>query len=375
MKNISSGISDKRSRNVWIRLAGLVGIGVNVLFAGIKLTVGVLGNSVSILSDAVNNLTDALSSLITLIGLKLSGKKPDRDHPLGHGRIEYISGLVVAVLVLAAGIEFTWSSGKRILYPEETDLSLTALWILGVTVVGKCLLCVMDIRIGKATGSQALEAAGAEARMDVFASLLTIVGALLSRYTGWMVDGYIGIVLSLFILHTGYTLLRSTLSTIIGERPDKELAKALTEDVLQFEPILGAHDLVLHNYGPSTCLGSLNVELADEITVETAYQAMSSAQQYFIDKYGIYFTFGLYSVNTYDEEIRRMRDAVSRIICEMPGAISIHGFKYEKEENIVRFDTVVEYALQNYDAFRQEAVAELHKIYPSITFLINIDLD
>lgn len=358
-----------------IRLAGFAGIAANAVFAAVKLVVGTVANSVSIVSDAVNNLADALSSVITLAGLKLSERPPDYKHPLGYGRIEYISGMIVSVLVLMTGIEFFQTSAERIAHPEAVFFSTAQLAVLIVTILGKWILSRFNIVVGKKTDSDSLIASGMDAKMDVAASVVTVAAALISKITKWSVDGYVGILLSLFILYTGVDLVRGTLSSIIGERPEKSLAENIKAEVLKYRPILGAYDLILHNYGPVTRLGSLNLEIPDTETVENAYAAMNAAQRDIYQKFGIYLTFGLYSVNTYDREVVSARAAVQKMVLSMPGAISLHAFNYDRTENTMRFDVVVDFSVHDFAAFREQAIQKIHLDYPNAAVSVHVDLD
>ena len=369
----TSGRQGGRAR--LIRTAGIAGIAANALFAAVKLLIGFAANSISIVSDAVNNLVDAVSSIITLVGLKLSQRPPDRKHPLGYGRIEYISGMIISALVLVTGVEFLKTSVGRILTPEATSFATAQFVVLGITILGKWVLSQFVIAVGKKTDSGSLVASGTDARMDVLASILTVVAAIVSMFTGWHIDGYMGVLLSLFILYTGIGLIRDTVSSIIGERPPKELADEIKAEVLKYTPIAGAYDLILHNYGPTTRLGSLNLEIPDYVTVEKAYEAMDAAQQDIYLNHGIYFTFGLYSVNTYNEDVVQKRTEVTRIVTDLPGAISLHNFHYSKEQDFFRFDVIVDFNVHDFKAFRKQATAAILKEYPTAHVEMNIDLD
>ncbi len=362
-------------RNKLIQFAGTAGIAANVLFAVVKVVIGIVSNSVSVLSDAINNLTDAVSSVITLIGLRLSRRPPDYKHPLGYGRLEYLSGMIISAIVLVAGIEFLRTSGERILNPQAVSFSIVQLVVLAISVVGKFFLFKLNVTIGKKADSAALMASGNDALSDVLVSTLMIISAIVSKFTGWMIDGYVGVIISVFILYTGIKLIRNTVSSILGERASKELATAIKAEVLKFEPIMGAYDLILHNYGPTTRLGSLNLEIPDYVTVERTYATMMSAQADIYEKYNIYFTFGLYSVNTYDESIKRMRNRVSEIVKGTPHAISLHAFNDDKDKKLIRFDVIVDFDVRDYEGFRKEIIARLKQEYPGYDVLINIDLD
>ena len=361
-------------RSAVIRLAGIVGIIANIIFAGIKLLVGFAANSISIISDAVNNLTDAASSVITLAGLKLSERPPDEKHPLGYGRLEYISGMIVSALVLVTGIEFLKTSIDRIIHPQDTNYITAQFIVLAIMIIGKWLLSLFTIQAGKKTDSESLIASGTDARMDVLASVVTVIGAVVSKLTGYHVDGYVGALLSLFIIYTGIGLIKDTISSIIGKRPDKDLADKIRKEVTKYDPIMGAYDLIIHNYGPSTRLGSLNLEIPDYVKVEDAYDAMDKAQQDIYYKYGIYFTFGLYSVNTYDKEIVKLREEVTRVILSLQGAISIHNFHYDKELKFFRFDVIVDFNT-DFKEFRKLVSKTIEDKYPGASVQINIDLD
>ena len=374
-RTLSKNSGNPGERAHLIRLAGLAGILANVLFAGVKLTVGLAANSISIISDAVNNLTDALSSVITLVGLKLSQRPPDYKHPLGYGRIEYISGMIISALVLVTGVEFFISSIRRIMTPQETSFAAVQFIILFVAIVGKWALSRLDLVVGRKTASESLVAAGTDAKMDVLVSALTVAAGIVSKLAGWHIDGYIGIALALVIIYNGIALVRETVSSIIGERPDKELAEKIKAEVMKYDPITGAYDLILHSYGPATRLGSLNLEIPDYVTVEKAYEAMTAAQQDIHKAHGVYVTFGLYSVNTYDKEIVTLRNEVARIVTSIPGAVSIHNFYYDRERRLFRFDVVVGFGTRDFSDFRKRATEEIQKSYPDSAVMMNMDLD
>ena len=374
-KTLSKNSGNPNERARLIRLAGLAGILANVLFAAVKLAVGLAANSISIISDAVNNLTDALSSVITLIGLAISRRPPDHKHPLGYGRIEYISGMIISALVLVTGVEFLITSVRRIMEPQATGFATAQLIILGVAIIGKWALSRLHLVVGKKTNSESLIAAGTDAKMDVFVSVVTVAAGIVSKLTEWHIDGYVGLVLALFIIYNGLCLIKSTVNSIIGERPDKELAEKLKAEVLKYEPIVGAYDLILHNYGPTTKLGSLNLEIPDYVTVEKAYEAMTAAQQDIHTAHGIFITFGLSSVNTYNKEIVALRNEIEQIVTALPGAISVHNFHYNRKHKTLRFDVVVGFSTTDFSDFRKQAIEAIQEKHPNYAVTIHIDLD
>ena len=368
------GNSD-HERTYLIRMGGFVGILANVAFAVIKLIVGSVSNSIAITSDAINNLTDATASVITLIGLKIARHRPDHKHPLGYGRIEYISGMIISTLVLVTGIQFLMTSIQRIELPQTTRFSVSQLLILCVVMLGKWALSRLDLAIGNKMDSDSLIAAGTDAKMDVMVSGATILTGMLSKYLNWHIDGYTGVALSLFIIYNGCMLIRQTISNILGERPSQDIAAKIKAEVLKYEPIIGAYDLLLHNYGPATKVGTLNVEMPDDISVEAAYEAMTAARQDILKLFGIYITFGLYSVNTYDEKIVALRGDISDIVTAIPGAISIHNFRYDQNQHQFRFDAVVGFGISDFTDFTAHATSAIRARYPDADVVINIDMD
>ena len=372
MKKRSNTVSE---RTRLIRKAGIIGILVNVIFAFIKLIVGLVANSIAIISDAMNNFTDAFSSIITLIGLKLSQHAPNHKHPLGYGRIEYIAGMIVSVIVLVTGIEFLGASIIRIISPQETDFQTVQFIILGITILGKIGLSRLDLVVGRKTESDSLVASGIEARADVFVSTLAVISAIISKYTDLQIDGWAGALLALFIIFNGIMLIRETLSKIIGERPEKEISDKIKAETLKFGHIIGAHDLVLHNYGPTVKIGSLNLEIPDYVSMEEACEVANAAQKYIYEKYNIYLTFGLYSVNTYDAEIGKIRDEITEMVISFPGAMSIHNFYYNVDRNLFRFEVTVTFSTKDFAGFRALITEEIQRKYPDSQVDIKLGLD
>ncbi|MDL2246753.1 cation diffusion facilitator family transporter [Methanobrevibacter sp. OttesenSCG-928-K11] len=363
------------TRSSLIQSAGIVGIISNIILASIKLIVGITSNSIAIISDAANNYTDASSSIITIIGLKLSEKPRDKEHPLGHGRVEYISGLIISFFIVLTGFELLKTSISRIMFPEYTHFITIQLVVLSILIIGKILISRFDIIIGEKTNSDALIASGMDARMDVLASLLTVISALISITTGLYIDGYVGVILSLFIMYTGFDLIKDTTSNLIGKRPNKKLVENIKEDVLKFKPIIGAYDLMAHNYGPTFKIGILNLEFPDYITVEEAYKTMDLAQSYILKKYGIYLYFSINSVNTYNKNVKKYEKEIKSIITKIPEALTIYNFYYDEKNNIFRFTVIIGFDVKDYSCFKEKIVKEVEKDYPKSTIDVKIEFD
>ena len=252
---------DPAVRRAYGRLCGLVGIGLNLLLFGGKLFAGTVSGSVAVTADAFNNLSDAGSSVVTLLGFQLAGKKPDLQHPFGHGRIEYISGLVVSGLILLMGVELGKSSVEKILHPEAVDFSLLAVGILVASIAVKLYMYLYNRRIGRRISSAAMEATATDSLSDAIATTAVLAAMLVGRFTGLMIDGWVGLVVACFILFSGYQAAKETLGPLLGQPPEQELVERIQQMVLSHPPICGIHDLVVHDYGPGRMMVSLHAEV------------------------------------------------------------------------------------------------------------------
>ncbi|MBR0518011.1 MAG: cation transporter, partial [Firmicutes bacterium] len=258
----------EKNRDQIIIRTSITGIIANVFLAAFKAFVGMASHSVAVVMDAVNNLSDALSSLITIIGTKLAGRAPDKKHPMGHGRTEYLSAAIISIIVLYAGVTAFVESVKKIIHPETPDYSKLSLLIIAVAVVVKILLGLYVKKTGEKVDSDALVASGSDALFDSIISGSTLVAALIFITTGKSLESWLGAVIALFIIKSGIEMLRDTLSKILGERADAELAREIKATVTAYPEISGAYDLVLHNYGPDTNLASVHLELPDTMMVK-----------------------------------------------------------------------------------------------------------
>ena len=369
-KNIS-----KNERTKLITFAGVVGVIVNLILASIKILIGLMSNSIAIISDGINNLTDVSSSIITILGLKLSQMSPTRNHPLGYGRIEYLSGMVISAIIIYAGLEFLRLSIERIITHEYINFLTIQIIVLTILIIGKWLLSVYTKRIGEKTNSEPLLASAADARMDVLTASLVVISVVISKYTGLYIDGYVGVILSFFICYTGFSHMKETASSLIGQRPNKDLTDTIKKEVLKFEPIIGVYDIIGHNYGPTRKVASANVEIVDYITVEEAYEAMDAAHHYIWNKYNIFIVFGLHSVNTYDKDVIERREYINLIIKDFSGALSIHNFSYIKSNHLFRFDVVVDFNVKDFSAFKKDLTEAIKEKYPEAITEIDINLD
>ena len=351
----------------------IVGIVTNILLAAFKAAVGVLSNSIAIILDAVNNLSDALSSVITIIGAKLAGKQPDKKHPLGHGRIEYLSSMLVSALVLYAGVTALIESIKKIIHPEVAHYSLLTLIILVVAIIVKLVLGHYVKTKGELVSSGALIASGSDASFDAILSVLAC--ALVYLWGHISLEAYVGVAISLVIIKAGIGMLQETLHDILGQRPAPELVKQIKE-IIQAQPLVhGVYDLLINNYGPNKNYASLHVELDDTLTVAQVDELTRQIETEVFHKTGIILTgVGVYAYNTGDEEIAHIRNAVQQIVLSHDWALQMHGFYADTAKKNLQFDVVL-----SFDVERKEALAiltkEVQDKFPGYTVQITPDVD
>ena len=354
----------------------VIGILANVFLAFFKAVVGILSHSIAIVLDAVNNLSDATSSVITIIGVKLAGREADKKHPFGYGRIEYLTALVISMIVLYAGITSLTESIKKIIQPETPDYSAVALVIVGMGVVVKILLGRYVKGVGVKVNSDSLINSGEDARLDAIISASTLLAAAIYLIFHVSLEAWLGAIISAVIIRSGIGMLAETLSRLLGERADADLARAIKETVMEFGPVEGAYDLVLNNYGPDAYNGSIHVEVPDTFTANELDELLRSIQVEVYKKHRVILTaIGVYSVNTKDQEAIETRRAVSDMVFSHPHVTQMHGFYLNKEQKIIRFDIVVSFDAPNRHAVFDEAVAQVKAAYPDYQIVAALDTD
>lgn len=376
------GMEEKRSnalpesRGGVIVRTSVIGIIVNVLLAGFKAAVGLIANSIAVVLDAVNNLTDALSSVITIIGTKLAGKKPDKKHPLGYGRIEYVSSMIIAALVLYAGITSLVESIKKIITPEAADYSTVSLIIIAAAVIAKILLGTYVKRTGKKVNSGALVASGSDALFDAILSASVLVCAVIYLLTKVSLEAYVGVVISIFIIKSGVEMLLESLDEILGRRMDPEFVKEIKATVCEEPEVLGAYDLILNSYGPERIVGSVHVEVPDTMTARELDAIERRIAGNVLEKHGVLLTgVGIYARNTGSDAVSAMRSEITRIVMKHEGALQIHGFHADEDSKTVSFDVILDFALKDRDAVFADIRSEVEAAYPDHSFNIIQDFD
>lgn len=367
---------NEMTREKRIIRTSVIGIVANVLLASFKAVIGLLTNSIAIVLDAVNNISDAGSSLITIIGTKLAGKEPDKKHPFGYGRIEYLSAMIISVIVLYAGFTSFVESVKQIIHPKTPDYSIISLIIIAVAVVVKIVLGRYVKAVGKKVNSDSLVNSGEDATLDSVISASTLVAAVIFMRFDVSIEAWLGAVISIVIIKAGIEMLRDTISQILGERNDQELVKNIKKTVIAFPGVQGAYDLVLNNYGPDRWNGSIHIEVPDTFSADQLDQLLREIQIEVLKEHNVILTaIGVYSTNTKDEEVIRTRTEVSRIVLAHEYVKQIHGFYLVKEKKMIRFDIVVSFDAKDRKAVYSEVVADVAKAFPGYELQVAMDTD
>lgn len=354
----------------------MIGIVANVFLVIFKTTIGLLSNSIAIVLDAVNNLSDVASSLITIVGTKLAGKEPDKKHPFGHGRIEYLSAMLIAVIILYAGITSLFESGKQIIHPETPEYNPVSLIIIGVAVVVKIVLGFYVKRVGKKVNSDSLINSGEDATLDAVISFSTLVAAGIFLFFQISLEAILGAIISVVILKSGISMLKSTISQLLGEQSDIEIAKKIQKTVMQFPNVLGVYDLVLNNYGPNRWNGSLHIEVPDTLSVTDLDQLLREIAIKVIRTHQVLLTaIGVYSVNTKDKEVVAAQKKVKEIALAHKYIRQVHGFYLMKEQKRMRFDLVVSFDAENREEAFRAAVEDIKNAFPGYELQVAMDAD
>lgn len=354
----------------------IIGIIANIFLAAFKAVIGTLTNSIAITLDAVNNLSDVLSSIITIIGTRIAGRKPDKKHPLGHGRVEYLSAGLIAIIVLYAGITSLVESVKKILNPSEPEYTNIALIIVAVAVVVKLVLGSYVKSRGKKLNSDSLVASGEDARLDAVISASTVVAALIYIFWGVSLESYLAALISLVIIKAGYEMISETLSEIIGERIDKDVIDELKQTIMEFEDVYGVYDVVLHNYGPDTLIGSLHIEVLDTYTAGQLDELERHLMKAAYDKNNIILAgISVYARNSKDDRAKQDFEKVRHLVMSHKYVLQMHGFYINYEEKIMNFDIILDFDSPNRNEEYMHILSDVQEAFPDFAIGITLDLD
>jgi len=366
---------DVKNRDKIIVRTSIIGILANIFLAAFKAAVGIISNSIAVVLDAVNNLSDALSSVITIVGTKLAGKLPDKKHPLGYGRIEYLSAMIVSAIVLYAGITALVESIKKIIHPEKADYSAVALIIIATAVVVKLALGRYVKAKGKEVNSSALVASGSDALFDAILSASVFASAVFFLVTGISLEAYVGVLISIMILKAGYEMLTDTLDDVLGRRADKEITQQIRQILVQEPEVRGAYDLILNNYGPGKEYGSVHLELPDTMTVDQVDALTRRLEAKVYRATGVILIgVGVYSYNTKDDDAAKMRNMVLETVLAYDWALQLHGFYADTKAKTMRFDVVMSFDIQPKEGL-EILFRDMKRLFPDYTVQITPDVD
>ena len=339
----SEQVHDPAVRERYGVLSGVVGILLNLLLSAGKLCAGVLSASISITADAFNNLSDAGSSVVTLVGFKLAGQKADDGHPFGHGRLEYLTGLLVSLVILLVGLELGKSSIEKILHPEPVSFSVVSVIILAISILVKLWMCLFNRRLGRRIGSAAMAATAADSLSDVAATSAVLAGTLVGRMTGLAIDGWVGALVAVFILRAGWGAAKDTINPLLGQNPDPELVRNIQTTVLSHPQVTGMHDLIIHDYGPGRSMMSFHAEVPIDSDIMEAHDVIDHIERELKDRFGIETSVHMDPIATNDEQVNRVRAQVAALVQVIDPAMTIHDFRMTRgplHTNLI-FDVVV----------------------------------
>lgn len=359
------------SRQEKIVKTSIIGIVVNLILVAFKAVIGILTNSIAITLDAVNNLTDALSSIITIIGAKLAGKAPDKNHPYGYGRIEYFSSVIIAAIVLWAGITALMESWPKIFNPDVTNYTTISLVIIAVAVVVKFVLGQYVKHVGEDINSQALVASGSDAFFDAILSLSTLIAAIISIFFNISLEGILGVIISLVIIKASIDMLKETLDSMIGARVDSELSRKIKASICELPEVYGAYDLSLHNYGPEDMQGSVHVEVDDSLTALEIHDLTRKISFKIFKEFSIALTVGIYARN---DQFSEIRDDLYHIASKYEEVLEIHGFMVYETRKLVTFDIIVDFDA-NREEVKNKILDEIKTKHPDFTYVMIDDYD
>ncbi|MBQ6730522.1 MAG: cation transporter [Bacilli bacterium] len=364
-----------QNRSKKIIQTSIIGIITNLGLVAMKAVVGLFANSISIIMDAINNLSDALSSVITIVGTKLSQKKPDAKHPYGHGRVEYITSLIISIIILVAGSAAIIESILNIITPAEVNFTIYSVILIGIAVLVKVGLGLFFRYRGKKLNSEALKGSGLDALFDALLSLATLISIVVFLVWKVNIEGYIGVIIGIFMIKSGIDVLRTSLSSIIGERTSKETAEAIKKLVCQNPQVLGAYDLIVNNYGPERGIGSIHIEVNDKLTAKEIHPLTRKIAHQVYEKFGIIMTIGIYASNSSDSEIIKIKEAIRKEVLSHPTIKQMHGFYCDQELKTVSFDVIVDFKDKEASKLIEEIKKNLGNAFPDYHFVIVEDKD
>ena len=368
--------TDAINRDKTIIRTSIIGIIANAFLAGFKAAVGILSNSIAITLDAVNNLSDAGSSLVTIIGTKLAGKQPDKKHPWGYGRIEYLSAMIIGIIVMYAGITSLRESVDKIIHPEVPSYSTVSLIIVGAAVLVKIMLGLFVQSTGKKVNSASLVNSGKDALMDSIISAATLVSAFIFILTGFSPEAWLGAVISLMIIKAGIEMLAETISAILGQRVEAETVKTVRQSIMSFPEVRGVYDIIFHDYGPDRLNCSAQIEIDDTMTADKIDKLQRDiTAKVFLEQNIIITALSVYSINTQNEHAVKVRSEIYKSVMDIPHVIQVHGFYLDEAAKRIQFDVIVDFDAKDRCAIYEQVMKNVKSLYPDYDILCVPDTD
>ena len=363
------------NREKTIVRTSLIGILANILLVVAKAIIGILVNSIAIIIDAVNNLTDILSSTVTIIGTKLSNKKPDKKHPFGHGRIEYVTSAIVAIIILFAGGIAIYEAILNLINKDVATYSYVTIIVVSIAIVVKIVVGIYFVRVGKKVNSEALIASGKDALFDALLSFGTLVSVIVMMVWNVSIEGYVAIGIGLFIIKGGIEVMWESISLIIGRRASKEVVMGVKGIVLSFHEVKGAYDLIINDYGVEKFTGSIHIEVDDKLTAKDIHTLSRKISEAVFEKYNLILTVGIYASNTYDEEINAIRKDIKEILRKYKTVTQMHGFYVDHDKKLISFDIIIDFDEKDVDGVKNSILQEISNLHPDFNYYIVIDQD
>ena len=372
----AGNVQDPQVRQRYGTLSGAVGIFLNLLLSAGKMVAGLITGSIAITADAFNNLTDAGSSVVTLVGFRMAGKQADDDHPFGHGRIEYLSGLAVSVVILLVGLELAKSSVEKSIHPEPVEFSWLSAGILIAAICVKLWMSYFNRSLSRRIGSAAMAATATDSLSDAVATSAVLLSAIIGKFTGVNIDAWAGILVALFILRAGWGAAKDTLNPLLGQSPDPELVRDIERTVLAHPQVVGIHDMIIHDYGPGRSMMSLHAEVPAGSDIMEVHDEIDAIERELKAKYHIDASIHMDPIVTGDETISKARKMVSELVREVDPAMTIHDFRMTsgpRHRNLI-FDVVVPYSVKSTDdEVRREIERKIRSADPNSFAVIQID--
>lgn len=369
-------VDDTSTRNKNIIITSIIGIVTNFFLALFKAIVGFLSGSISIVLDSVNNISDVASSVITIIGTRLATKEPDKEHPFGHGRMEYLSSLIISIIILYAGFTSIIESIKKLINPGKLEYTVFSIVVVIIAVFVKIFLGLYVKSKGKQYNSSSLINSGNDALLDSVISFSTLLSALIFLLTGISIEAYLGIIISIVIIKTGIDMIRSATSSILGERVDIELIKSVKKTILSYPDVLGVYDIIFNNYGPNSYYGSVHIEVSNTHSIDYVDELLRNITSDVYTKHGIVLSaIGIYSIDKTNPDVRDARKKIKKILSKYNTILQMHGFYFNKEKKTIQFDIVISFEEINKSKLYDDIYSKIKKIYPDYDINISFDND